>query len=56
MRQLIEYMQQIDAGQIYAFTGLLTLFGFGMWAIAECVRSAVQLYADMSGKRKENEQ
>jgi hypothetical protein len=51
MRALINQMQQIEAGQILAAAGAVSLIGFGLWAGAECFRSAVQLYNDLAGQR-----
>ncbi len=51
MQPLITYMQQLDSGDILAWAGMLSLFGFGLWAAAQIIISGVQLYADLAGQR-----
>lgn len=56
MQPFIEQMQQADTSAILAWGGILSFIALGLWAGAEIIRSAVQLYADMAGQRaKERE-
>jgi len=51
LQPLITYMQQLDSGDVLAWAGMLSLFGFGLWAAAQIIISGVQLYADLAGQR-----
>ncbi len=51
MQPLITYMQQLDSGQILNLAGIITIWGFGLWAGAELIKAGVQLYADLAGQR-----
>jgi hypothetical protein len=51
MQPLITYMQQLDSGQILNLAGILTIWGFGLWAGAELIKAGVQIYADLAGQR-----
>lgn len=56
MQHFITYLQHLEAGDVLSWAGALSLFGFGLWAAAQIIISAVQLYADMAGQRaKERE-
>lgn len=51
MQPIITYMQQLDSGQILNLAGILTIWGFGLWAGAQILKASVQLYADLAGQR-----
>jgi hypothetical protein len=51
LQPLITYMQQLDSGDVLAWAGMLSLFGFGLWAAAQIIIGGVQLYADLAGQR-----
>ncbi len=57
MQPLITYMQQLDSGDVLAWAGMLSLFGFGLWGAAVCFQEVVRLYCNLAGQRtKERDQ
>ena len=51
MQPLITYMQQLDSGDVLAWAGMLSLFGFGLWGAAVCFQEVIRLYCNLAGQR-----